>query len=247
MPSQADGFCLLYSYLFGLSCLVPPFELALNKLLFNIEIECVTKIQFYASLLESGSVEEFLRLLRNYIFNKNYSSLVGDMMPQILCNIYDFAIIIVNRNFEILNILKSENFSDLNESNTIFLIKRGEHYDGLRFSRKEPPQNSNLNESFETNPSIQGRELDLKTQTSNRFNILLDAERSDGDESAGVYQKPTSGADMSASDVAGVMQGVGSTSGADMSAPDVGELMHGEAPSHTSAVLDNSCVPDSNE
>ena len=101
---------------------------------------------------------------------------------------------------------------------------------------RNPPQNSKFNESFETNPSIQGRELNLKTQTSNRFNILLDAERSDGDESAGMYQKPTSGADMSASDVGGVMQGVGST-----------ELMHGEAPSHTSAVLDNSYVPDSNE
>ena len=107
--------------------------------------------------------------MRNYIFNKNYSSLVGDMMPQILCNIYDFAIIIVNRNFEILNILKSENFSDLNESNTIFLIKRGEHYDGLRFSRKGSPQNSNLTESFETHPSIQGRELNVKTQKKQSF------------------------------------------------------------------------------
>ena len=55
------------------------------------------------------------------MINKNYNSEVGELMPLILSTTLKVAIVIVNRDFRILNIIKPENLTQLDSSNTTFV------------------------------------------------------------------------------------------------------------------------------
>ena len=54
--SPGDGHCLLYSFIHGLKCMIPPLTLSITVLLAKIKAECLQKLDYYSSFLDTGVV-----------------------------------------------------------------------------------------------------------------------------------------------------------------------------------------------
>ena len=129
--SRGDGHCFLYSIISSMKsqhCIYID-KTSLEK---RINDECITNSHRYMHVFEHISIFEYR--MKDYIFNKIYDSLFGDILPHIVANIIGLPIVIIQHNADRLTVQVFKNEIGTSSScKGVLLSKTGEHYNGLKF------------------------------------------------------------------------------------------------------------------
>ena len=127
--SPGDGHCLIHSVLFGLNYAGAKIE----KLcvLSAIENETLVYLSKYIYFFENFSVDTLISEMDAYLYNRQYESSFGDIVPYILANALSVNIVIVSKagfDYDVIVIQCDSNYV---QDEFVTVYKCGMHYDAM--------------------------------------------------------------------------------------------------------------------
>ena len=129
VKSPADGHCLLHSVVSSMkSQLFPPLETNTSALLSLIKNEFKSHPERYIRFIPGNKMSSFYRDFDRYAYSRIYDSKSVDIIPNILCNVFDMKLILFTGQTGITDVY---NIEDGVTSFHFVLQKCGEHYDGI--------------------------------------------------------------------------------------------------------------------
>ena len=129
VKSPADGHCLLHSVVSSMkSQLFPPLETNTSALLSPIKNEFKSHPERYIRFIPGNKMSSFYRDFDRYTYSRRYDSKSVDLIPNILCNVFDMKLILFTGQTGITDVC---NIEDGVTSFHLILQKCGEHYDGI--------------------------------------------------------------------------------------------------------------------
>ena len=140
-PSNADGHCLLYSCI---SSLFSQHGISVTKttMINQILQECQNHRNVYDHVFDADIANMFETELHEYTQKREYRSLFGDILPNVIANFLQMKIIIIYKQGDefMYHKLPQSIFPRYNSSfndttgKALILLKNDAHYDGLDYN-----------------------------------------------------------------------------------------------------------------
>ena len=142
VKSPDDGHCLLHSVVESMRSQFNCNNIDIEKLIQCIEKETVENNHFYIVAADDMSNSNLQHGLELYIKSKVSDTRFGDLVPVIIANALCVNIAVVSETSAESRILNYRNCSLISYTNTIFVSKTDEHYNGMHV-RKLASMNMN--------------------------------------------------------------------------------------------------------
>lgn len=135
VKSPADGHCLLHSVISSMKTqLLPPIEMNICTLLYLIQNELFCHLQRYVDFMDEKDFSHMKRSFQNYACYKIYDSNFVDIVPNILCNIFDIQLFLIMEGRGVMCVDNTTRQS----KGSLILQKVGEHYNGIKLADNNP-------------------------------------------------------------------------------------------------------------
>ena len=128
--SPGDGYCLLHSLSLSLKSQFPDSHaLSINGLINFLKKEAILHKERYLSAFENNSSNSLLHGLSEYIHNRVYDSVFGDIVPQLLADSLGIDICILYRDGQLWK--HTPVMSCRKAKSCVFIFKIAKHYDAV--------------------------------------------------------------------------------------------------------------------
>ena len=131
-----DGHCFLYSIVKSLSCQLNR-EIDLTFLKHMIVIEVCVHIHRYINYFNDNCEFSIKQLLFRYIFEKQYDTDFGDIVPYCVANVLNVGLIVLNDFSNLSNLRSVVVPSTSNTSEWVVISRERDHYDALCYDGKD--------------------------------------------------------------------------------------------------------------
>ena len=128
--SPGDGHCFVYSVINYYTACYALGNLEYDKLLEDILVETEQNIDTYICFFDDRSIAQLRFQMHGYVWNKNYDSRFGDLIPLITANFLNTNIMIIEEESGANTLqLVVPTTNQGNASSHILLFKKDDHYD----------------------------------------------------------------------------------------------------------------------
>ena len=134
VKSPGDGHCFIHSIVTGIKSMHPSIchiQATDHGVLEALKAETICNAQTYIPISKGVSFESLMRGMNAYVYHKQYDSLFGDTVPNIISNALEINIMII---YKTDNMFRVQEISPINQSSPrryIMVYKVGKHYDGV--------------------------------------------------------------------------------------------------------------------
>ena len=140
VKSPRDEHCFIHSIVTGIKSMHPSIchiQATDHGVLEALKAETICNAQTYIPISKGVSFELLMRGMNAYVYHKQYDSLFGDIVPNIISNALKINIMII---YKTDNIFRVQEISPINQSSPrryIMVYKVGKHYDGAIHSQNK--------------------------------------------------------------------------------------------------------------